>query len=226
MANHTTELADTDARVETLAGLLNRLQDIPAERVRMRPYPGTATEQDVIEAVESKYGRACELVDGVLVEKAMGYYESRLAFVLIGFLDSYLREHDQGIGLAPDAMIRTEPGRVRLPDVSFFLWDRFPGKVLPAGQILNLVPDFAVEILSPANTRREMERKRGEYFAGGARLVWEVEPAARAVNVYTGVDQFKRVGEDGILDGGTVLPGFALPVRSWFERAGRRAEGP
>jgi Uma2 family endonuclease len=225
MAGTSAEAVESFAPVETLAELMGRVRDVPPERIRMRPYPGTATERDLIEAVESKSGQLCELVDGVLVEKPVGYYESRLAFVLIGFLDVFLRDHDIGIGLGPDAMIRTMHGQVRLPDVSFVAWSHFPDRLLPAGAILNVIPDLAVEILSPTNTRAEMERKRREYFSGGARLVWEVDPDGRRVRVYAAPEQFTEITEDGQLDGGTVLPGFVLPVRAWFDRAGRRSQG-
>jgi Uma2 family endonuclease len=217
-------IPDTWPRTETLADLMSRVAEVPPERVRMRPYPGTATESDLIRANESKSGSLCELVDAVLVEKPMGFYESRLAFVFITFLDAFLSDHDLGIGLAPDAMIRTKPGQVRLPDVCFYSWKHFPGRLLPKGSILNAVPDFAVEILSPTNTAKEMERKRKEYFEGGAKLVWELDPERRPVRVYKSAEDFAEVDENETLDGGTVLPGFTLPVRAWFDKAGRRAE--
>ena len=84
--------------IETLADLLHRLGDIPLERIRFRPYPGTATEEDVV-AAEARTGRLCELVDGVLVEKGMGYYESRLAAILLHFLEGFLDHNDLGITL-------------------------------------------------------------------------------------------------------------------------------
>src|SRR6266516_2170972 len=77
-------------------------------------------------------------------------------------------------------------------------------------------------LLSPSNTEGEMKRKRREYFAGGALLVWQVYPTTRRVRVYTAPDTFTELGEDETLDGSPVLPGFSLPVRRWFERAGRR----
>ena len=58
--------------IQTLDDLLERLGGISPRRVRFHPAPGTATEADVIE-VEKRENRHCELVDGVLVEKAMGY---------------------------------------------------------------------------------------------------------------------------------------------------------
>jgi Uma2 family endonuclease len=205
--------------IETLADLLHRLGDIPLERIRFRPYPGTATEQDVI---ASSKEHLCELVDGVLVEKAVGYYESWLGVILTHFLMSYLEDNDLGIVLGEAGMTRMEPGLVRMLDVAFYSWEHFSDRLLPAGAFLHRAPDLAVEILSPSNTEREMDRKRREYFDGGAHLVWQVYPPARRVRVYTTVDAFVELDEDQTLEGGTVLPGFTLPVRHWFERAGQR----
>ena len=50
------------------------LGGIPLDRILFHPPPGTATEQDVID--QEARSRLCELVEGVLVEKAMGYLES------------------------------------------------------------------------------------------------------------------------------------------------------
>lgn len=208
--------------VQTLADLLERLGHIPLERIRFHPAPGTATEQDVLE-VHDRTNHLCELVDGVLVEKAMGFYESRLAAVLIGALDAFLKEHDLGIALAPDGMMRLSFGLVRMPDVSFLAWDKFPDRKLPADPIPDLAPDLAVEVLSESNTPAEMQRKLREYFAAGVRLVWYMDPEARNVTVYTSPHDATVIGEDGILDGGEVLPEFVLPVKEWMARAGERA---
>jgi Uma2 family endonuclease len=206
---------------ERFSDLLERLGDIPPERIRLRPYPGTATEEDVIYA-ESRYNRLCELIDGTLVEKTVGYYESRLAGVLIYFLETYLEQNNLGIVVAEGGMMRVEPGQVRLPDVAFYSWSHFPDRLLPAGQILDVVPDLAVEVLSPSNTKKEMARKRKEYFLGGATLVWEVEPLKKTVCAYTAPDESKLVREKGTLDSGSVLPGFKLSVAQLFQRVGAR----
>lgn len=201
----------------TVADLLRRLPISP-ERILLSPRPGAATEEDLLGCP-----RLCELVDGVLVEKAMGFYESRRAAALIYFLETYLAQNPIGFVLDGSGMCRVEPGQVRLPDVSFYSWDHFPGKALPADtQVLGLAPDLAVEALSPGNTPEEMDRKRREYFAAGTKLYWEVDPAARTVKVYTNVRRHKLAGEDGTLSGGNVLPGFSLGVREWFEKAGKR----
>lgn len=210
------------ANLATVADLLERLGDIPPHRVRMKPYPGTATEQDVIAAEAAPDKRLCELIDGTLVEKDMGQYESRLAIVLAYFIETYLSTHDLGVCFGEAAMLRIVPGRVRLPDVSFVSWDKLPNHELPAEPIATLVPDLAVEVLSASNTRREMENKRREYFRGGARLVWEIDPGTQSARVYTDPDAFQEIGPEGILNGDDVLPDFALPLQRLFARAGRR----
>jgi hypothetical protein len=86
----------------TIADLLSRLGGVPAKRVLLVPMPGTATEKDLIEA-EARTGRICELIDGVLVEKAMGSFESAVAAALIYFLKAYLRHHRLGVVWPPTA---------------------------------------------------------------------------------------------------------------------------
>src|SRR6266849_6986317 len=174
---------------QNFADVLARLGDIPPERIRLRPPPGTATEEDAIHS-KARSGCLCELIDGTLVANPMGYFESLGAIEVAYFLRTFLAQHDLGFVLGADGMMRVEPGQVREPDVSFFSWDHFPNRVLPPGAILDLTPDLAVEVLSPSNTKAEMARKRREYFFGGTRLVWEVDPEKRTVRVYTAPAEF------------------------------------
>jgi Uma2 family endonuclease len=207
--------------IETVAELIESLGDIPPERIRMHPWPGTATESDVL-AAHARDKRLCELVDGVLVEKPMGFDESRLALELGYVLIEFLRKHDLGVATGADGMLRLTPGLVRIPDISFVSWEHLPPSY---GQIPPIAPDLAVEVLSPSNTPREMERKLHEYFAAGTRLVWYFDLKAQTVTVYTAPDRATVLDESQTLDGGDVLPGFGLPLRELFERASRRRPG-
>lgn len=211
------------ANLETVADLLERLGGIPAHRVLWKPYPGTATEKDLIAVVDGAHKRLCELVDGTLVEKVVAFFEGRLGGVLLHFIETYLDENNSGFCVPADSMMRIVPGRVRLPDVSFISWDKVPNRRVPTEPIADLVPDLAVEVLSKGNTRREMKIKREEYFRGGARLVWEIIPKKQSARVYTSPNRFQEVGPDGALDGGDVLPGFVLPLKRLFARAQRGA---
>jgi Uma2 family endonuclease len=112
-------------------------------------------------------------------------------------------------------------GLVRLPDVGFVSWDRLPGRRVPDEPIPNVVPDLAVEVLSPSNTAREMSRKRGEYFRAGVRLVWEIDPRTRTARVYTSETVFTDLTAGDELDGDPVLPGFRLPLAVLFAELDR-----
>lgn len=199
-----------------VADLIAQLGVAP-QRIRLQPLPGLATEEDVL-----RVQPLCELVDGVLVERALGWYEARLGALLIHYLEDYLESHDLGFVLGADGLMRLHHGQVRIPDVAFYSWDQFPGRLLPLEKILGAVPDLAVEILSEGNTDVEMQRKRREYFAGGTRLLWIVDPAKRTVEVFTAAERSQVLAETQVLDGGAVLPGFTLALETWFARAGRR----
>jgi Uma2 family endonuclease len=80
---------------------------------------------------------------------------------------------------------------------------------------------LAVEVLSPGNTKREMDLKVREYFFSGVRQVWLVDGKKRCVHVDTAPDKSKLLTEDQVLDGGDVLPGLHLSLRKVFARVPR-----
>lgn len=207
--------------VATLADLLGQLGDVSPKRMRFRPLPGTATEADILD-VQIGEGLLCELVDGVLVEKVMGFRESFLAIALSTVLWGFVKARNLGLVTGADGMLRLAPGLVRIPDVAFISWERLPGRCVPAEPIPGLVPDLVVEVLSEGNTEAEMNRKRREYFAAGVRLAWFVEPVARTVAVYTAVDQCTLLHAEQTLDGGTVLPGFSVSLQELFAELDRQ----
>jgi Uma2 family endonuclease len=200
---------------ETVADLIEQLGDIPPERIRMNPPPGQATEADVLEAMRREK-RYFELVDGVLVEKTVGYKGSFLTVALGSYLWAFVHPRNLGLVSGPDGMLRLFPGLVRGPDVAFASWDRFPDRRVPDEPIPSLVPDLAVEVLSESNTPKEMERKRGEYFSQGVLIVWEIDPETRTATVYTPDGNEVHLTESDRLDGGDVLPGFSLELSELF----------
>ena len=205
--------SDVDTGIETVADLVDRLGDIPLERIRMHPAPGTAVESDVIQM------KLCELIDGVVVEKAMSFFESRLAIVLATMIELYLRKNPVGFVVGADAQTRTAPGRIRIPDVSFSRWEKTTDGTVPTEPIGPFAPELAVEILSPGNTKREMTEKRRDLFAAGTQLIWILDPKKKTVSVYRDVDDCRTIESDGALDGEELLPGFSLSIQEWFEIA-------
>src|SRR5580704_16264985 len=168
----------------TLADVLQQLGGISPRRIRFRPAPGTATEDDVIK-IHNRERRLFELIDGVLVEKVMGYRESVLAIELARLLGNFVRRRKLGTLAGEAGMHRLSPGLVRIPDLSFISRARLAHHRRGRDPILPLAPDLAIEVLSEGNTPSEMARKIREYFASGGRLVWLVDARARTVAVYT-----------------------------------------
>lgn len=203
-----------------MADLQQRLGGIPLDRIRFHPFPGTATVQDILD-IHRTEGKLCELVEGVLLEKAMGYTESGLAAFLLVLLDTFARPRNLGVVTGADSTVQLMPGLVRIPDVAFTRWDRLPGRRYPAAAIPHLAPNLAVEVLSRSNTPGEMAAKRRDYFAAGVEIVWEVDPDARTVAVYTSPTQSTVLGTADTLDGGAVLPGFTMPVQELFAELDR-----
>ncbi len=202
---------------DSLADMLHRLGDVPLERILAQPAPGTATPSDVLSLCDGEPKRLCELVDGVLVEKAMGHRESRLAVELILLLGSYLKVHNIGVLTCADGPYSLEDDQIRFPDVAFISWDNIPPDADPATPMPDWVPSLAVEVISVGNTRGEMTRKLKDYFTAGVELVWYVYPKEKIVRVYTSEEDCQTLTEDDSMDGGSVLPGFQLSVRQLFE---------
>ena len=168
---------------QTFADHLQVLGGITADRVHTCPEPGTASLDDWLKAREK--GFVCELVDGALVDKAMGFYESLLAACLIRYFGAASGDGRLGLTAGEQGFIRLPGvGQVRAPDVAFFRWSSLPEGRIPSDRVPTLAPDIAVEILSEADTIAEMTIKRKEYFTAGTQLVWLVDPASRSVAVY------------------------------------------
>ena len=203
-------------KYRTVADLLDGLGGIPAGRVVLDPVPGTATEADAERHHETV--APCELIDGVIVEKPMGWTESFLPIRLAVLIETFLAGNDLGFLAGSDMFVRLTPTQTRAPDLCFVPWSRRPERTIPRRPVPGLVPALVVEVLSPTNTRPEMARKRAEYFAAGVELVWEIDPATRTAAAYTGPDAVVAVPAGGALYGGLVLPGFTLPLATLFAR--------
>ena len=130
-------------------------------------------------------GDSYELVDGRLEEKKMGAESNEIAGRLFGNIYSYVRMHRLGHLFMAETGFQCFPLRpklVRKPDVAFVASGRFADEQSPKGHIV-IVPDLAVEAVSPNDTYDEVDVKVGEYLRAGVRLVWIVSPATKTVLV-------------------------------------------
>lgn len=129
-------------------------------------------------------------------------------------LKAFVQEANLGRVLGGEVGIYTSfnPTRARAADVAFISHERLPE--LPAKGLLHVMPELLVEIISEANTWSDTFEKIYEYFEGGAKAVWIVDPVLREVRAFTSHKDhlvYRAVMND-VLDGGEVLPGFSVPV--------------
>ena len=207
------------AVASSLSDILIELGGIPVDRIHHDPIPGSATFDDLLRFNEN--GARCELVDGTLVEKAMGWKESLIALALGSILRDFVNARNLGLVTGADGFVRILGSLARGPDVAFFSWDRLPNRRMPEDSVPECVPDLAVEVLSLGNTLAEMSRKRREYFHAGARLVWMIDPRERTVAVYTSITNYVILDDSQKLSGGDVLPGLEIELAKLFAELDR-----
>ena len=150
-------IAPPKSRYDTVAELVRELGGVPLSRILLTALPGTATEADQLRMCESG-DRLVELIDGTLVEKAMGAREGFMAITLNTYLMIFVRKHNLGIVGGADIIHRIIDGQNRLPDVSFTAWATLPDDDAHLQPISDYTPDLCIEILSESNTRKEMDR--------------------------------------------------------------------
>lgn len=131
--------------------------------------------------------------------------------------------YDKGVGEVFTEMLfrlplREDASRKRRPDVAYVSFARWPAdRPMPArGDVWDVVPDLAVEVISPSNPAQESVQKVREYFEAGVSLVWLVYPVDRLVYIYGSPTEIRVLTAADTLDGGTVLPGFKLSLNRLF----------
>ena len=169
--------------------------------------------------------RRCEVVDGVLLMPPGPMPEHQwLGLVISRRMSLFAEARELGVVLtAPcDVLIRREPLRVRQPDVLFISAER-GGVRRPADLVglsrIDTPPDLVVAILSPSNTRRQVEEKLADYRSIGVLEGWLVNFPARTVEVLRlSGDALTVLGVYGMGDvlRSEALPGFELPIADIF----------
>ena len=160
-----------------------------------------------------------EIIDGQEVAKPiMGAFEHVVMSVLATELAIHAKQHNLGL-VIPEGLFRIHPSgrRMRMPDVAFVSQERWgrDRKVTSANGI-DVVPDLAVEVVSPTDDAVAVLAKVREYQAAGVVQVWLVYPKGREVHIFEGATGVRIIRADGTLDGGALLPDFRLTLAELF----------
>jgi Uma2 family endonuclease len=200
----------------TVAELASRIGDVPLWRIQTDPLPGTGTESDV-ERVRSERGVLCELIDGVLVEKAVSYETAFLASEIGRLLANLVHPRKLGWVVGADGFIWIQGRHLRAPDVQFMRRDQLPGQRIAASGFPEVAPVLVVEVFRPGNTLGELELKRAHFFAAGTELFWIVYAKRQQIEVSTAPQTYRTLARGDTLDGGDVLPGFSMGLAELFD---------
>ncbi len=164
-----------------------------------------------------------EIINGQRVESPpMSVYATWIANQLVAELAIFTRIHDAGRPVHEMLFsLLGSTDRNRRPDAAFVSYLRWAkSKPLPMrGNAWEVVPDLAVEVVSPTDLAEELMQKLLEYFQAGVRLVWVVYPEQKLVYVYESLTQVRGLTHQEELDGGSMLPGFRLPLANLFADA-------
>lgn len=157
------------------------------------------------------WDRRLELWNGEILETMPKLRHSFAQGILIRLFGNYFDLNPIGHPFPELQIDLDDQDYAPVPDISVVLHSQ--GE-LDWDENLSFMPVLVVEIQSPDQSEKLMREKAAWYIAHGCRIVIIVY-LKPIVEVQTPTD-VKLLTIDDTLDGGDVLPGFTLPVRSIF----------
>lgn len=144
-----------------------------------------------------------------------GAMEGRLGATLALRLLEHVQRNDLGTVYAGGTgfQLAAGPDTVLAPSVAFVRHGRTGGT---SEGFLSGPPDLAVEIVSFADEEEAMQERVREWLDAATPMLTVVDPRRRTVTVHHSRDGIRVLGEDDVLDGGDVVPGWTLPVKELF----------
>ena len=160
----------------------------------------------------------CELIYGELIMMSpAGPEHGVVAARIARLIGNYVEDHDLGLVFAAETgFVIQAPDLVRAPDVSFVRKDRVSAG-LPRRGYFDGVPDLAVEVVSPDDSKRDVAEKINMWLAHGTPVVWVAYPKQMTVEIHrVGQPPQRLTAADEIRDE-PLLPGFVLPLSRVFK---------
>jgi len=164
---------------------------------------------------EADDNRRLELIHGEIIEKMPTQLHAYIIALLTTAIMNHLTDHPIGKVLVEARYhIPDDQHNARIIDLSFITHEK--GTLVEEGAA-PYMPDLAVEVQSPGQTEKLMLEKARYYLANGTDTVWLIYPKKQIVEVLTTTERHLLVAAD-TLNGGDVLPGFALQIDRLFEQ--------
>ncbi len=185
------------------------------------------TGMPLAEFVERYNRQPFELTGGEVVNLAPNvaghrWVVQRLFLALHGYLTTRQAGH---VAIETPFVLKDDVDWVkgsRTPDLSFYHAERWAAYTTSTPDRKEkpyiLVPDLAIEVVSPNDRYSEIQDKVDGYLADGLQVIWVVDPQRRTVVIHTADSDQQTIRRDSdVLADDDVLPGFSVPVKSLFE---------
>ena len=177
-----------------------------------------ATDDAILEAMRNDL--LYEVVDNQVRElPPMGVEEGLLASTLMRILSNFAWNAGLGEVVSEILFLLIAAKKLqRRPDLAFVSFQRWPrGRRVPNSAAWEVVPNLAVEVVSPTNLANEVLERIEDYFRSGVERVWVIYPTVAKLYDYDAPSSVRILTRDQTLEGGALLPGFQLPLTELFE---------
>ena len=159
--------------------------------------------------------RNYEFVNGVPEEKEMpGARHSGICGRLIAEMVIYLKANPIGF-LYPESSFQIG-NQERIPDLAYISAERIPPEGEPETKWL-IVPDLAVEVVSPTDYYEKVHAKAMEYLTAGVNVVWIVSPENQTITVYRSATNIMAFPPESELTCEDLFPGFRCKLSEIFK---------
>ena len=163
-------------------------------------------------------GKCYELVKGELVEMpSPGVMHEFVTFRFALRFGNFVEQNNLGVVIGGAGIyIEQDPDTVRAPDCAFVSHERIVAPLPDRGYVAGLIPDLAVEVISPDYPTAEAEARAQMWLEAGVRLALLAYIATKEIVAYHDDGTVQRFGIDDTLTCEPVLAGFTCPVADIF----------
>jgi Uma2 family endonuclease len=161
------------------------------------------TPEEFLAFAEQHSDQRFDFEDGEIVEVSPQPLHGRKQTIFAFELERYTRENP--IGVVYTEVLHVLNGEKFLPDVCI--------NVESEAKYITTPPLFVVEIRSDSQSRESQRRKAHAYIRHGVKMAVLVLPG-EGMEVFQPGQKTQILSADDILDGGDVLPGFKLLVKT------------
>ena len=180
--------------------------------VRMHP---------VIDLTDDQFFEFCQINRGLRIERTAtgellimpptGSETGGSNFELSGQLFNWTKQDGTGKGFDSSSGFTLPNSATVSPDISWVKLERW--NALSKEQrtkFAPIVPDFVVELRSPSDSLKDLQKKMQQYMDNGVRLGWLIDRRQRRVYVYRPGVAVQQLDNPETVSGDPELPGFVL----------------